>query len=112
MNIAVYDLGGGTFDISILHIEDGIFEVLSTHGDTFLGGDDFDRAIVQYWTRILNLDDIKLQNDAALGQSLRIAAEQAKKAVCSHNVYEGKVYDYLLKLDESTFNGIGFQLSR
>ena len=110
MNIAVYDLGGGTFDISILHIEDGIFEVLSTHGDTFLGGDDFDRAIVQYWTRILNLDDIKLQNDAALGQSLRIAAEQAKKAVCSHNVYEGKVYDYLLKLDESTFNELAFSL--
>jgi len=110
MNIAVYDLGGGTFDISILHIEDGIFEVLSTHGDTFLGGDDFDRAIVQYWTRILNLDDIKLQNDAALGQSLRIAAEQAKKAVCSHNVYEGKVYDYLLKLDESTFNKLAFSL--
>ena len=110
MNIAVYDLGGGTFDISILHIEDGIFEVLSTHGDTFLGGDDFDRAIVQYWTRILNLNDIKLQNDAALGQSLRIAAEQAKKAVCSHNVYEGKVYDYLLKLDESTFNELAFSL--
>ena len=110
MNIAVYDLGGGTFDISILHIEDGIFEVLSTHGDTFLGGDDFDRAIVQYWTRILNLDDVKLQNDAALGQSLRIAAEQAKKAVCSHNVYEGKVYDYLLKLDESTFNELAFSL--
>ena len=110
MNIAVYDLGGGTFDISILHIEDGIFEVLSTHGDTFLGGDDFDRAIVQYWTRILNLDDINLQNDAALGQSLRIAAEQAKKAVCSHNVYEGKVYNYLLKLDESTFNELAFSL--
>ena len=110
MNIAVYDLGGGTFDISILHIEDGIFEVLSTHGDTFLGGDDFDRAIVQYWTRILNLDDVKLQNDATLGQSLRIAAEQAKKAVCSHNVYEGKVYDYLLKLDESTFNELAFSL--
>ena len=110
MNIAVYDLGGGTFDISILHIEDGIFEVLSTHGDTFLGGDDFDRAIVQYWTRILNLDDVKLQNDAALGQSLRIAAEQAKKAVCSHNVYEGKVYNYLLKLDESTFNELAFSL--
>jgi molecular chaperone HscA len=58
----------------------------------------------------LNLDDVKLQNDAALGQSLRIAAEQAKKAVCSHNVYEGKVYDYLLKLDESTFNELAFSL--
>jgi len=48
-NIAVYDLGGGTFDISILTIEDGIFEVLSTHGDTHLGGDDIDLAIANYW---------------------------------------------------------------
>ncbi len=48
-NVAVYDLGGGTFDISILHIQDGIFEVLSTHGDTQLGGDDIDQAIVDHW---------------------------------------------------------------
>src|SRR3954464_13243190 len=47
--IAVYDLGGGTFDISILQITNGIFEVLSTNGDTYLGGDDFDRAIVNHW---------------------------------------------------------------
>src|SRR5688500_2939276 len=47
--VAVYDLGGGTFDISILKIEGGIFEVLATHGDTFLGGDDFDNAIVNHW---------------------------------------------------------------
>src|SRR6188768_2801668 len=47
--VAVYDLGGGTFDISILRITNGIFEVLSTHGDTYLGGDDFDRAIIQHW---------------------------------------------------------------
>jgi len=47
--IAVYDLGGGTFDVSVLRIEQGIFEVLSTNGDTFLGGDDFDQAIVDHW---------------------------------------------------------------
>src|SRR5690606_21750242 len=47
--IAVYDLGGGTFDVSILAIQNGIFEVLATNGNTFLGGDDFDRAIVHYW---------------------------------------------------------------
>ena len=46
--IAVYDLGGGTFDISILEIGDGVFEVKSTNGDTFLGGEDFDDAIVKY----------------------------------------------------------------
>ena len=47
--VAVYDLGGGTFDISILRIEDGIFEVLATNGNTFLGGDDFDQAIMKHW---------------------------------------------------------------
>jgi molecular chaperone DnaK (HSP70) len=47
--IAVYDLGGGTFDVSILQIQNGIFEVLATNGNTFLGGDDFDRAILNYW---------------------------------------------------------------
>ncbi len=46
----MYDLGGGTFDISILRIAGGIFEVLSTNGDTYLGGDDFDNAIVRHWT--------------------------------------------------------------
>jgi molecular chaperone DnaK (HSP70) len=54
--IAVYDLGGGTFDVSILQIQNGIFEVLSTNGDTFLGGDDFDRAIADYWIEKNNLD--------------------------------------------------------
>ncbi len=47
--VAVYDLGGGTFDISILRIHQGIFEVLSTNGDTYLGGDDMDRALMQHW---------------------------------------------------------------
>ena len=47
-SIAVYDLGGGTFDISVLEIQKGVFEVKSTNGDTFLGGEDFDNALVQY----------------------------------------------------------------
>jgi molecular chaperone DnaK (HSP70) len=58
--IAVYDLGGGTFDVSILQIQNGIFEVLSTNGDTFLGGDDFDRAIADYWIEKNNLDKAEL----------------------------------------------------
>ena len=53
MKIAVYDLGGGTFDISILEIGDGVFEVKSTNGDTFLGGEDFDDAIVEYLAQSL-----------------------------------------------------------
>ena len=53
--VAVFDLGGGTFDISILQIQDGIFEVLSTHGDTFLGGDDFDRVLIDFWLKQNNI---------------------------------------------------------
>ena len=77
--IAVYDLGGGTFDISILRVKDGVFEVLATNGNTRLGGDDFDRAIV-VWL----LDDILAGHGVYLGrdneamQELRLAAEAAK----------------------------------
>ncbi len=77
--IAVYDLGGGTFDISILRTRDGIFEVLATNGNTHLGGDDFDRAVV-----LSLLDDIRerhgvyLGQDAEAMQELRLAAEAAK----------------------------------
>ncbi len=74
--IAVYDLGGGTFDISILSIDGGIFEVLSTNGDTFLGGDDFDRAIVDYWIEEYQLEEWK--KDKSLMQRLRLEAERAK----------------------------------
>lgn len=83
--IAVYDLGGGTFDISILQIQDGIFEVLSTNGDTFLGGDDIDRAIMDYWIEINNLDPDILKTDKNLSQELRLIAEEVKKIVSTTN---------------------------
>lgn len=73
--IAVYDLGGGTFDVSILRIERGIFEVLSTNGDTFLGGDDFDQAIVDLWIEKYELGEL---TNARRGE-LRLLAETAKK---------------------------------
>lgn len=79
--IAVYDLGGGTFDISILHIEEGVFEVLSTNGNTFLGGDDFDAAIVQYWIEKKPELAQKIESDSNFGQEIRLAAEEAKKAL-------------------------------
>lgn len=88
--VAVYDLGGGTFDISILRIENGIFEVLSTHGDTFLGGDDFDRAVVDFWIAKYNLDKNTLVANKALSQTLRLAAEQAKKMLSTAYQYEGE----------------------
>ncbi len=81
--IAVYDLGGGTFDVSILNIENGIFEVLSTNGDTFLGGDDFDRVIVDDWIKKYKIDKNALRDNKQLGQILRLAAEKAKKYLSS-----------------------------
>ncbi len=77
--VAVYDLGGGTFDVSILAIEDGVFRVLSTSGDTHLGGDDFDRALVAVALKELShsVDPRKLDDPAFL-QSLRLAAERTK----------------------------------
>ena len=77
--VAVYDLGGGTFDISILNIEEGVFEVLSTSGDTFLGGDDFDRRIIEWiLDRFLKENDIDLTEDKMALQRLKEAAEKAK----------------------------------
>lgn len=81
--VAVYDLGGGTFDISILSIQNGIFEVLSTNGNTFLGGDDIDRAIVDYWSERYNLDKSKTNS-----QQLRLTAEQAKKWLSTDTFFE------------------------
>ncbi len=77
--IAVYDLGGGTFDVSILEIGDGVFEVKSTNGDTFLGGEDFDDAIVSYLIDEFKKDNgIDLKNDKLALQRLKEAAEKAK----------------------------------
>jgi molecular chaperone HscA len=84
--IAVYDLGGGTFDISILNISNGIFEVLSTHGDTYLGGDDLDNAIVDYWIRQNELGDSGEEQKHR--QLLRLKAEEAKKYLSAHEVFE------------------------
>ncbi len=78
--IAVYDLGGGTFDISILDVGEGVFEVRATNGDTFLGGDDFDQRIVDWIAdQFLAEQGIDLRNDRPALQRLREAAENAKK---------------------------------
>lgn len=77
--IAVYDLGGGTFDVSILEIGDGLFEVKSTNGDTFLGGEDFDMRLVDYLVDEFNKDQgVNLKNDPLALQRLKEAAEKAK----------------------------------
>ena len=77
--IAVYDLGGGTFDVSILELGDGVFEVKSTNGDTFLGGEDFDNAVVEYLIGEFKKDSgIDLKSDKLALQRLKEAAEKAK----------------------------------
>ncbi len=89
--IAVYDLGGGTFDISILEIHDGIFEVLSTNGDTFLGGDDIDQFIIDYWLDINGKSKEDILNDKSKVQALRLMAERAKKALSSSDQFKDHV---------------------
>lgn len=77
--IAVYDLGGGTFDVSILEIGDGVFEVKATNGDTFLGGEDFDRRIIDYLAETFQKENgIDLRKDSMALQRLKEAAEKAK----------------------------------
>ena len=76
----VYDLGGGTFDVSILDLADGTFEVLSTNGDTHLGGDDFDNKIVDWIVEQFKKENgIDLRNDKMAMQRIKEAAEKAKK---------------------------------
>src|SRR5258705_9602793 len=77
--IAVYDLGGGTFDISILRVKDDVFEVLATNGNTHLGGDDFDRAMVDWLLADIQArHGVDLSGDAEAMQELRLGAEAAK----------------------------------
>jgi len=87
--IAVYDLGGGTFDVSVLEIGDGVFEVKATNGDTFLGGEDFDMRIVEYFAEEFKKENgIELKSDKLALQRLREEAEKAKKELSSAATYE------------------------
>jgi molecular chaperone DnaK len=87
--IAVYDLGGGTFDVSILEIGDGVFEVKSTNGDTFLGGEDFDSAVVEYLAdQFKKKENMDLRNDKLALQRLKEAAEKAKIELSSAQTTE------------------------
>lgn len=98
--IAVYDLGGGTFDISILRIQDGIFEVLSTNGDTFLGGDDLDRALVDYWIESNSIQQNPSFSSKSGQQALRLLAEKAKKHLSNHESFVAEK------------NSVGFEISK
>ncbi|CAN5180551.1 Fe-S protein assembly chaperone HscA [soil metagenome] len=98
--IAVYDLGGGTFDISVLKISNGIFEVLSTNGDTYLGGDDIDNSIVQHWLQQAGVSEEELKTNKEFAQGIRLQAEAAKIYLSANDVFE------------TTFNGDSLTLTK
>jgi molecular chaperone HscA len=102
--IAVYDLGGGTFDISVLKITDGICEVLSTNGNTYLGGDDFDHAIVEHWMQQYGISKEDLELNKPFSQSLRLRAEEAKKHLSFNDKYETELNGDNLTLTREQFN--------
>ena len=97
--VAVYDLGGGTFDVSILRIENGIFDVLSTKGDSFLGGDDLDKAIIDHWMKKYAIEDLSINPE--IQQMLRLKAEEAKKVLSTLEEY--KADDGSFSLTRSEF---------
>ncbi len=102
--IAVYDLGGGTFDVSILNLNSGVFEVLSTNGDTYLGGDDFDNAIVQFWQHQANFTVAELHADRSLAQALRLKAEEAKKHLSAKEHFVATIQEKEITLNRNQFN--------
>jgi len=98
-NILVFDLGGGTFDVSVLTIDNGVFEVVSTNGDTHLGGEDFDQRIMDYFVKLIKRKyDKDVSNDAKAMQKLRREAERAKRSLSNQHQVRVEI--------ESLYDGI------
>jgi Fe-S protein assembly chaperone HscA len=108
--IAVYDLGGGTFDISILQIRDGIFEVISTNGDTHLGGDDFDQQIGHFFSFQLKTGEKTLEKEKEFTQELRLLAEQAKKSLSQQDHFEGAIDGQKVSINRTDFEQLAMPL--
>ena len=100
--IAVYDLGGGTFDISVLKISNGIFEVLSTNGDTYLGGDDIDNSIVKYWLQEAGVNKAELKENKEFAQAIRLEAEAAKIYLSANDNFTGELNGDKLNISKIT----------
>jgi heat shock protein 5 len=94
-NILVFDLGGGTFDVSILQIDSGVFEVISTSGDTHLGGEDFDQRVMEYFMKLIKKKHGKdISGDKKAVQKLRREAERAKRVLSNqHQVRSSRESD-------------------
>ena len=101
--VAVYDLGGGTFDISILRISNGIFEVLSTNGDTYLGGDDLDHVVVKFWMQQTGITEDEFSLHKNLAQEFRLKAEEAKKYLSSNDNFEGSLAGNEINISRKEF---------
>ena len=101
--IAVYDLGGGTFDVSILKISNGIFEVLATNGDTYLGGDDMDNLIVKYWLNQSAISEDELKMNQQFAQSIRLKAQAAKIKLSEAAIFEEELHGDKLMISRSIF---------
>jgi len=100
-NILVFDLGGGTFDVSILTIDNGVFEVVSTSGDTHLGGEDFDQRVMDHFIKLIKKKDGKdLSKDKRAIQKLKREIERAKRALSS--THETKIEI------EALYDGVDF----
>jgi len=100
-NILVYDLGGGTFDVSLLTIDNGVFEVVATNGDTHLGGEDFDQRVMQHFIKVFNKkNNVKMDGDKRAIQKLRKEVEKAKRALSSTHQARLEI--------EALFDGIDF----
>jgi len=101
-NILVFDLGGGTFDVSILTIDNGVFEVISTNGDTHLGGEDFDQRVMQYFIKLIKKKHQKdVTTDKRAMQKLRREAERAKRALSSQHQVRVEVESLIGDIDLS-----------
>lgn len=96
-NILVFDLGGGTFDVSILQIDSGVFEVVSTSGDTHLGGEDFDQRVMEYFMKLIKKKHGKdISGDKKAVQKLRREAERAKRVLSNQHQVRARYNPYLL----------------
>jgi molecular chaperone DnaK len=108
--VAIYDLGGGTFDISVLEIGRDVFEVLSTCGDTFLGGDDFDDRLIDLLAdEFLEKEGVNLRNDPFTLEKLKVAAEGAKKTLSVEDRVDIRIPDVIAAPMATTWSGTTFR---
>lgn len=102
-NIAVYDLGGGTFDVSILKLNEGIFDVMSTNGNTYLGGDDFDHLIFEHLLKQLSITSEEIKKNKQLAQHIRLHAEEAKKQLSFQENFSTHILEKKVSISKAEF---------